>query len=53
MIKATYAKPTYNIILNVGKLKAISLNHEQVMVAHSHHYYPIWKGGSEIFTISK
>ena len=37
IIKATYDKPTANIILNEETLKAFSLQSEQDRDAHSHH----------------
>ena len=39
IIKATYDKPTANIILNGEKLKAFPQSQEQDKDAHSHHYY--------------
>ena len=37
--KATYSKPTANIIFSSEKLKAFPLNQEQDKDAHSHHFY--------------
>ena len=39
IIKAIYDKPTANIILNGGKLKAFPLRSETRQGFHSHHYY--------------
>ena len=39
IIKAVYAKPRANIILNGEKLKAFPLRSEQDKGAHLHHYY--------------
>ena len=40
IIKATYNKPTGNIVLNKEKLKAFPLkNLKQDKAAHSHHFY--------------
>ena len=39
MIKAIYEKPTANIILNGGKLKAFSLKSGKDKGAYFHHYY--------------
>ena len=39
LIKATYDKPTANIILNGEKLKAFALKAGNDKGAHSHHYY--------------
>ena len=39
IIKATYDKPTANIILKGEKLKAFPLSQEQDKGAHFHHYY--------------
>ena len=39
IVKATYDKPTANIILNGEKLKAFPLREEQDKGVHFHHYY--------------
>ena len=39
IIKAIYDKPTANIILDGGKLKAFPLRQEQDKGVHSHCYY--------------
>ena len=39
MIKAIYEKPTANIILNGGKLKAFPLKSGKDKGAYFHHYY--------------
>ena len=39
IIKAIYDKPTANIMLSGGKLKAFPINPEQDKDVHSHHSY--------------
>ena len=39
IIKATYDKPTVNIIINDKKLKAFHLRSGTRQSAHSHHFY--------------
>ena len=45
IVKATYEKPTANIILNGEKLKAFPLRTEIRQGVHFHHYYStsIWR----------
>ena len=39
IIKAMYDKPSANIILNGGKLKAFPIKSGTRQASHSHHYY--------------
>ena len=42
IIKAIYGKPTTNIFINDGKLKAFPLKPRTRQGVHSHHYYSKW-----------